>query len=102
MDKLITPVIGVLGLSMAMIGQAAPVETSIFNVIEKYGVTAGLVLVFVWWTRQREVTMTARMEQNEDFIQNKLLERVDKSTEVIAGNTTAMQEMAAAIREMKH
>lgn len=102
MDKFANPVIGLLGLFMAMVGQAAPLETGALNVIEKYGVTAGLVLVFVWWTRQREVAMTARMQQNEDFIQNKLLDRVDKSTEVIAGNSVAMQEMAAAIREMKH
>jgi hypothetical protein len=92
---MLTDAIGFSGAMLAVLGQsAAPVE-SWTQVISQYGLMGGMVLLFVYWTREREKALSERLKASEDFIRDKLIQTIN-------ANTQAFQEFTETLRENRH
>lgn len=97
MHRMIDPAGQAIGACIAVIsgrlGQAAPIPgAEIIDVVKTYGIMSGLVIFFIYWSRQRESAMSDRMRQLEDFIHGKF-------TDALERNTAALNAIVDATRD---
>jgi hypothetical protein len=72
-------------------------EQWLFDSAKTAGPIVGLVVFFVWWSFRRETAMSVRLTQVEDFVKDKLLSTLDRTTETISRNTDVLQATKEAL-----
>lgn len=69
-------------------------ENMFFEVLKSNGLTAALVVFFVWLGWKREQQLTTRLNQLEDWIH-------DRFSEIISGNTARMSALESASEDLE-
>src|SRR5690606_19549434 len=90
--RLLDSAIGIFGVMIGMFGAmltnvaqvapSAPAENWT-QLIGQYGLMGGLVLMLVYWGREREKALSERLNSAEDFIRDKLIGTIDANTQVM-------------------
>ena len=70
------------------------------ELLKAYGPLAGLAVFFIWRDWKREDRLTTRIEKLEDEQREIILPLVEKSTNVIALNTSVMERLEAAFEKL--
>jgi len=69
------------------------------EVLKLFGPTAGAVVFYIWRDWKREDRLTSRIEKLEAEQREVILPLVEKTTTVIALNTSVMQRIEAALEK---
>lgn len=70
------------------------------ELLKQYGPLLGAVLFFIWRDWKREERLSNRIEKLEDEQREVILPLVERSTQVIAENTTVMQRLEVALHKL--
>ncbi len=70
------------------------------ELLKQFGPLLGAVLFFIWRDWKREERLSNRIEKLEDEQREIILPLVERSTQVIAENTTVMQRLERALHKL--
>jgi hypothetical protein len=70
------------------------------ELLKQFGPLVGAVLFFIWRDWKREERLSNRIEKLEDEQREIILPLVERSTQVIAENTTVMQRLERALHRL--
>lgn len=70
------------------------------ELLKNFGPLAGAVLFFIWRDWKREERLSSRIEKLEDEQREIILPLVERSTHVIAENTSVMQRLEQSLQKL--
>lgn len=70
------------------------------KMVTEYGAFAGLVIYFIVRDQKREQRMAKRINELENYQQNELTKRIEKSAEAMHESAVAVRDLTAKIADM--